>query len=111
MKKGIYILTAIIGILLIALMVWNEYRMVPFIPVAMIIYRGEPTYIYDKSMMSEEFQNRICLILDDNAEYYEKHEDGIWIRNYLLKDMEMLQNYSCKAGGNTPRIVDYPVTP
>ena len=106
MKKLYFVLAAICGCLLIALMVWTEYRLVPFVPVAAVIYRGDHELIYDKSMMNEELQNNICQELLECGEYYEKHEDGVYIRNSLLKDMDLLQNFTCKAGGNTPRMVD-----
>ena len=90
MKKLYLILAAICGCLFIALLVWNEYRLVPFVPVAAVIYRGDHELIYDKSMMNEELQNNICQELLECGEYYEKHEDGVYIRNSLLKDMDLL---------------------
>ena len=106
MKKLYLILAAICGCLIITFIIWNNYRLVPFAPVAAVIYRGDHELIYDKSMMNEELQKNICQVLKDYGEYCEKREDGIYIRNSLLKDMDLLQNYTCKAGGNTPRMVD-----
>ena len=106
MKKLHLILAAICGCLIITFIIWNNYRLVPFVPVAAVIYRGDHELIYDKSMMNEELQNNICQELQEYGEYYEKREDGVYIRNSLLKDMDLLQNSTCKAGGNTPRMVD-----
>jgi len=111
-KSKILISVALICIFfMIFFTLYDRYKLVPYIPVALVVDRGRHNLIYDKSMLNKELGNNICQIFEKYGEYYEKRDDGIWIRNYLLKDMDLLQNYTCKAGGNTPRIVEYPVTP
>ena len=95
-----YILFAYIFLILLiaSLLFWNEYRLVLLKPVVLKVQRGDHILQYDTSAITPEFLKNICNILEEYGEYFECTKDGVLIRNYLYKDMDLLQNYTNHAG-------------
>ena len=85
-------------LLIVSLLFWNKYRLVLLKPVVLKVQRGEHILQYDTSAINPEFIKNICDILGEYDEYFECNKDGVFIRKYLYKDMDLLQNYTNKAG-------------
>ena len=79
--------------------IWERYRLVPYIPVVLNVYRGDHTLQYDEELLDSEHKKNIVEIFKQYGEYYQGKGDVIFIRNYLLRDMDLLQNYTNKAEG------------
>ena len=88
-------------ILLIAFssLILEKYKLVPYIPVVLTVYRGNHILKYDVNLLDSEHKQNIILILRKYGEYYQEKDNVILIRNYLLRDMDLLQNYTNKAEG------------
>lgn len=81
----------------VILLLWNQYRLVPYIPVTLTVERGDHVLRYDNSIMNQKHKDNICKILSEYGEYHKKQGDTILIHNYLFRDMDTLQNYTNKA--------------
>ncbi len=77
--------------------IWNSYRLVPYVPVVLALERGNHILRYDDTLMTAAHKERICAVFIQYDEYCTVREGVILIRNYLLCDMDLLQNYTNKA--------------
>ena len=95
-KRWLFVGLIIFSVLVL---VWEKYRLVPYIPVVLNVYRGDHKLQYDKDLMDSEHKKNIIIILRKYGEYYQEQGDVILIRHYLLRDKDLLQNYTNKAEG------------
>ena len=87
------------SIALAGILMWNQLRMVPYVPVRLVPGGdGEIQYmVYDTSILTPEHIDRVRGALKNHGEHFLDLDNTIYIRNYLSKDMELLCTYTALA--------------
>ena len=97
--RKLWLFTGLILLIAFSILLWEKYRLVPYIPVVLNVHRGDHILKYDANLLDSEHKKNIILVLEKYGEYYQEKDNVILIRNYLLRDMDLLQNYTNKAEG------------
>ncbi len=89
-KKGIIILLLLI--LISSYLYWN-YKYVQFYPVKF----NTQDYLISEENPSTQFYNNLEKVLNHYGEDFKNEEGVIYIKNKMLRDKELLHNYTKKA--------------